>query len=124
MSLIVLPRNTGPEAVAEAEHKFKAAIEDPLTVLMVVYGEGPDVEKTLEVCTARALVKAIIRRVVWVPDPGVLSKELKAKYWRKTWAAISIGLDDEVAEDLTMAKAKVRIYVEQAFLHAEGQGGK
>ena len=123
MALIILPRNTGDDARAEAERKFKAAIEDPLTVLIVVYGEGPDVDKILEVCTARALVKAIIRRVVWVPDPDVLSKELKAKYWKKSWAAASIGLNDEVAEDLTTAKAKERIYVEQAFLHAEGQGG-
>jgi hypothetical protein len=123
MALIIIPRNTGPEAVAEAERKFKAAIDDLLTVVAVVYGDGPDIERVLEVCCARALTKPPIRRVVWVPDPSVLTDALKAKYWKPTRPAVFVGLDDKIAKTLTAVQAKVRICVEEAFLRAEGQGG-
>jgi len=123
MALIILPRNTGRADVTEARRKFKAAIEDPLTVLVVVYGEGPGTDRILEVCCARALVKPVIRRVVWIPDPTVLTDKLRTKYWRQTCAAVSIGLDDQIAKELTPEEATIRLYVEQAFLHAEGQGG-
>jgi hypothetical protein len=123
MKPIKLPRSTAPGAVAEAESLFKAALEDPLTVLMVVYGDEPDTKEILKVCSDAASVKPDIRQVVWVPDPTVLTDELKAKYWRPPCAAVSIGLDDEIAKELTSARAKVDIYVEQAFLYAESQGG-
>ena len=124
MALIILPRNTDPETAAEAQHKFKAAIDDPFTVLMVVYGEGPDTPRILEVCCARASVKAALRRVVWIPDPTVLSDEQKRKYWKKTYAAVAIGRDDKVAYKLTKVEARGRIYVAEAFTSAESQGGE
>lgn len=121
MERIDLPRNTGPDAVAEAERMFIAAIEDPLSVLMVVYGEEPATQRILEVCSDAVSVKPDIRQVVWVSDLNVLTDDLKTKYWRPTCAAVSIGLDDNIARELTLAQAKVDIYVEQAFLHAESQ---
>jgi hypothetical protein len=124
MALIILPRKSDSDiAEEEAQQKFKTAIDDPLTVLMVVYGEDSDTPKILEVCCARASTKAAIRRVVWIPDTSVLCDEQKKKYWLAKYPAVSIGLDNKRAKALTKAKAKVAIYVEQAFLHAESQGG-
>ncbi|NIM51593.1 MAG: hypothetical protein GTN62_12260 [Gemmatimonadales bacterium] len=119
MALIVLPRNTGAEAAEQARQKLQAAIDDPVTVVMIVYGEGPHIEKALEVCVARASVKALIRRVVWIPDSSVLSTELKRRFWRSGKVAVAIGLDDQVAAALSKARAKARIFVEEAFLGAE-----
>ena len=121
MSLIVLPRNTGPDAVEEAQQKLQAAIADPLTVVMLVYGDSPDIDKALEICVARASVKAAIRRVVWIPDASVLSDEQKARYWINGKAAVAIGLDDKAGASLTKAQAEARIYVEEAFLDAESR---
>ena len=124
MSLIVLPKNDSPEKATEAQFKFEAAIDNPLTVLMVVYGQNEDTDRILEVCLARASVKAAIRRVVWIPDPTVLSAKQRASYGPKTSAAASIGLDNKIARRLTKSRAKVPIYVERAFLTAESQGGE
>ena len=124
MSLIVLPKNDGPEIAEEAQRKFQAAIDDPLTVLMLVYGEGPDNGKVLEICCARALTKPLIRHVVRIPDPTVLSDEQRQKYGPKTSAAASVGIDDKIAKRLPRSRAKVKIYVERAFLAAEKQGGE
>jgi hypothetical protein len=120
----VLAKNESPEIAEEAQRKFQAAIDDPLTVLMLIYGEGPDTGKILEFCCARALVKAVIRQVVWIPDPTVLSNEQQQKYGPKTSTAASVGLDDRIAKRLTRSRARVKIYVEQAFLAAESQGGE
>ncbi|MHC4169302.1 MAG: hypothetical protein ACYSWQ_20325 [Planctomycetota bacterium] len=124
MSLIELPKNDSPEAAEEAQRMFQAAIDDPLTVLMLVYGEGPDTRKIRNICCARALVKPVIRRVVWIPDPTVLSDEQRQKYEPRTSAAASVGIDDKIAKRLTRSRAKVKIYVERAFLAAESQGGE
>lgn len=124
MERIDLPRNTGPDAVAEAEKTFLAALGDPLSVLMVVYGDGPATVEILRVCDDAASVKPAIRQVVWVPDPTVLTDSLQKTYWRSGYAAVSIGLADSIAKELTQAQAKVDIYVEEAFLDAESQGGK
>ena len=124
MSLIVLPKNGDAEKAEKAQRKFEAAIDDPLTMLMVVYGENPDTDRILEVCCARASVKAAIRRVVWIPDPKVLSAKQRASYGPGTSAAASIGLENKIARRLTKSRAKVPIYVERAFLTAESQGGE
>lgn len=119
MSLIVLPRNTGVSAAEGARRKLIAAIDDPLTVVMLVYGEGPDIEKAIEICVARASVKAPIRRVVWIPDASILTPELKKQYHRAGKAAVAVGLSDKVVAALTKTRAKGRIFVEEAFLQAE-----
>lgn len=119
MSLVVLPRNTDAAAVETARRRLVAAIEDPLTVVMLVYGEGPDIEKAIEICVARACVKAPVRRVVWIPDTSVLSPDLKHKYHRSGKVAVAVGLSDKVVAGLTKARAKGRNYVEEAFLEAE-----
>lgn len=119
MSLIILPRNTGTDACIQAQNKLKAAIDDPLTVVMIVYGEGPEIEEALGICVARASVKSMIRQVVWVPDPTVLSAEQKAEYFESNKVAVAVGLNDKAAASLSKAKAAAKIYVEQAFLKAE-----
>lgn len=125
MALIILPRkNDYNTAKQDAQLKFNVAIDDPFTVLMVVYGEGPETPRILEVCSARASIKAAIRRVVWIPDPTVLSDEQMVKYAPKTSAAASIGIDNKIAKRLTKSRAKITIHVERAFLTAESQGGE
>lgn len=121
MSLIVLPRNDSSETAAEACTRLLEQIRDPLTVLMLVFGDGPDVEAVLEICVARASTKGLVRRVVWIPDPEVLSPDLKRDFLRAGKVAVVVGLDDKVAETLTVARAKARFSVERAFLVAEGQ---
>ena len=119
MSLIILPRDTGAEARAEAQSKLQAAIDDPLTVVMIVYGESPEIDEALQICVARASVKSMIRRVVWVPDPAVLSAEQKSKYTEANKVAVAVGLSDKAVASLTKAKASTKIFVEEAFLTAE-----
>ena len=121
MALITLPRSNDPGGATEAQVKLQAAIDDPLTVVMILYGEGPDVERALETCTGRALAMPAIRRVVWCPDPGVLSPQQKKSFFRANKAAVSIGLADSIAESLSLDDAQVRIDVEGAFLAAEAQ---
>ena len=126
MLLIMLPRNENAETKTKAMHKFQAAVDDPLTVVLIVYGEREDTDRMLEVGTDAATVKADIRRVLWVRDPSVMSAAQKKKYLPKnhsTHPVVSIGLDDKRAMELTRAKAKVTAYVEQAFHDAESQGG-
>jgi hypothetical protein len=121
--IIILPRaSEGPSAIEEAQRKLDGAIADPLTVVLIVYGEGAQTERALEVCAARASVKPAIRRVVWCPDPSVLSASQKRDYFRANKAAVTIGLKDSVANSLPASKAMVRHFVEQAFLKAELQG--
>lgn len=121
MALITLPRVNDPGGTPEAQAKLQAAIDEPFTVVIIVYEEGPEVEHVLETCTGRALAKPAIRRVVWCPDPSVLSPEQKKNFWRANKAAVSVGLADTVADALTLKQAQVRILVEGAFLAAEGQ---
>lgn len=121
MTLIVLPRNTDASAADDARRKLLGAIEDPITVVMLVYGEGPEIERAIEICVARASVKGAIRRVVWIPDPSVLDDDLKRRYFRSGKVAVAVGLDDKVAAGLTKIQAGGRIFVEDAFLAAEGQ---
>ena len=119
MSLIILPRDTGDDSRIEAQNKLNAAIDDPLTVVLIVYGEGPEIEEALEVCVARASIKDMIRRVVWVPDPEVLSADQKARYFQQNKVAVAVGLNDKAVGSLTKTQARGRLFVERAFVKAE-----
>ena len=122
MSLIILPSGSERSVRSEARDKLQVAVDDPLTVIMIVYGpDDPLVRKVLEICTARATVKAALRKVVWVPDPTVLSAEQRAKYFKEDARAVSVGLDDKAAMFLDDDQAQTRLFVEKAFLTAEGQ---
>ena len=121
MPQIILPRSGDPGGAAEAQIRLQSAIDAEFTVLMIIYGEGPDIERVIEVCDGRALAKPAIRRVVWCPDPTVLSADQKKNYFRKDKVAVSVGLSNILAEALPLEKAKARIFVEGAFLEAEGQ---
>lgn len=120
MPLIILPKNTGPDSSQEAQAKLKAEIEDPYSAVMIINGEGPDVSKAIEMCTARAALNPLRRRVIWVPDITVLTDEQRQEYAPSGIAGVVIGLDDKVAATLTAEKAKVRIYIEEAFTKGGG----
>ncbi len=96
-------------------------IDDVLNVVMIVYGEGTDIERVIEVVVGRATAKPQIRRVVWCPDPRVLSVEQRKNYFRKDKVATAIGLADKIAEALDIDEAQSGMSVELAFLAAEDQ---
>ena len=122
MSLTILPRSGDPGGAAAAQHQLQTIINDVLNVVMVVYGEGPEIERALEVVVGRAAADPTnVRRVVWCPDPGVLSKDQKRDYLRAKKVAVSIGLEDKVADSLNADEAQSGFSVERAFLRAEAQ---
>lgn len=121
MSLIVIPKvpagdTAGKEA---AQTKFQAAIDDLATVVMIVYGEGHDIDEVLEVVSARADLRPLIRKVLWVKDHKVLSASQKSKFFVTSKAAVAIGLSDTKGDTLTKSEAKRRRKVERAFTKAE-----
>ena len=114
MPLIICRRNDG-ETAEQVQTKLQTVIDDAFTVVMIVYGEGPEVDTAIQVCVGRAALKCEIRRVAWVPDPGVLSQAQKKDYYRKSKTAVLIGLDDTIAKQLNLDEASVIAYVEDAF---------
>jgi len=120
MTLIVIPRADTQEDRAEAQGKFQAAVDDLVTVVLVVYGDAQGTDEILEVCLARASVRPQVRRVVWVKDAAVLSTKQRTDYMQRNRVVVAIGLNDKMVDSLTRAKAKVRLYVEEAFTKAEG----
>ena len=122
MSLIILQKNPKDPSNIEVQNKLKYIIDDPLTVVMLVYGDNEEIKNILGLCVSRASVKSAIRRVVWIPDDSVLSQEQISAFRPKNKVVVTIGLNDEVADTLTANKAKFKIKIEKAFLRAEAQG--
>ena len=87
---------------------------------MLVFGEGPDVDGALQMSEARASVKASIRRVIWIPDPAVLSDEQRAQYGVPGNVAVAVdGKHGAVAEALNGVQAQGALRVDRAFNLAE-----
>lgn len=120
MSLIIVPDATSSVDMNEAQRKFQAAIDDNYTVVVIVYGEGKAIDEVLEVACARAAANAPIRRVLWVRNAAVLTQQQRDAYSASNFPAIFVGLDDKVAAKLPLDKAKVRLYVDEAFSNAGG----
>lgn len=121
MALTILPRSGDPGGAAAARVQLQTIINDVLNVVMIVYGEGPDIERVLEVVVGRAAAKPQLRSAVWCPDPDVLSEEQRKSYTRKNKVAVSIGLEDKVADALDLDEAQSGFSVERAYLRAEAQ---
>jgi len=119
--MITLPKNTGPDSCKRAQDELIAAMADPFTAVMIIIGEPPDIEEIKKVCNEAADVKPSTRKVVWVPDPTVLRDDQKNIYAPSGFVAVVIGLDKKVAATLTEDKAKLDIYVEEAFTNGEAQ---
>ena len=115
MSVTIIPK--APKA--ESQAKFQAVIDDPLSVVMIVFGEGPDAEAAIEIASARASLRTAVRRVVWVKDSSVLSTSQRQAYVRANKLAVSVGLNDKIATTLTKSRAKLKSFVEIAFTKAE-----
>jgi hypothetical protein len=121
MAITILPRADDPGGAPAAQVQLQTIIDDVLTVVMVVYGEGADIERVIEVVVGRATAKPQIRRVVWCPDPTVLSVQQKKNYFRTNKVVVSIGLADKIAEALDGDEAQSGLCVEKAFASAEAQ---
>ena len=122
MAITILPRAGDPGGAAAAQTQLQTVLDDVLTVVMVVYGEGTDIERAIEVVVGRATAKPLIRRVVWCPDPAVLSTDQKKSYFRNGKVAVSVGLGDKIADALDIDEAQSGMTVELAFARAEAQG--
>lgn len=121
MPFIVLAKSSEPNGTEKAQARLKALIDDPLTVLTLIGGEGSEAHDSLEMAVSVASAKPAIRRVVWVPDKTVLSADQLANFFPQGVLLCSVGIEDRVAETLSPKKAKIRSLVEHAFLAAEAQ---
>jgi hypothetical protein len=120
MSVVILQRSTDPNGTAEARAKLQACIDDPFATVMVVNGEGPEIDTVIEVGSARASLDPLRRTVVWARDVDVLTAAQRADLAPGATVAAFIGLNDKVAVRLTQAKAQQKFWVEKAFTDAGG----
>jgi hypothetical protein len=121
MALTILPRTTDPGGAPTAQAQLQTIIDDPLTVVVIVYGEGVDVERAIEIAVGRATAKPEVRRVVWCPDPSVLSADQAKRYSKKNAVIVAIGLENKIADSLDADDSQSIALVEKAFLNAEAQ---
>lgn len=121
MVLTILPKSTDDGGAAAAQVKLQTLIDDVETVVMVVYGEGAEINRVLEIAVGRADVEPYIRRVVWCPEVAVLSAEQKSSYYTKDAAAVTVGLADKLAASLNLTRAQMPLQIELAFAKAEAQ---
>lgn len=122
MPLLILPRHTDANGTPTAQAELQAEIDDPQTVVVIIYGEGPDVDRALEVAVGRAAADDLgLRRVVYCPDDSVLSDQQRSDYFVTDKVLVAIGLADKIADSLTASRAGVAAYVERAFARAEKQ---
>ena len=119
MAHVTLPKSTEPGA-DQAAAKLQQLINDPLSVTMLVFGEGPDVDAALRMSEGRASVKPSIRRVIWIPDPAVLSADQRTRYGVPGNVAVAVdGKRGAVAEALNDVQAQGALRVDRAFNLAE-----
>ena len=120
MPIVILPRSTDPNGTADAQARLQLAIDGPFSAVMVVLGEGADIDRVVETGTTRADLDPSRRHLVWAPDPKVLTAEQIKNYSPDGEVAAFIGLDQEVKAALKLAQAQIGFYVEQAFTTAGG----
>lgn len=120
MPVTILPKSSDPNGITEAQARLKTEIDDPYAAVMVILGDGSDINRVVEVGVARASLSPLRRKVVWAPDVAVLTKEQMDDYSPNDEVAAFIGLDNKVKTRLKLGKAQVPFYVEQAFTTAGG----
>ena len=102
-----------------AQSKFQAAIDDPLTVNLVVFGTDPGIDEIIEIAVARAQLRPLTRRVIWVKDAAILSATQRRQYFEEGMAVVAIDLKDRSCCSLSKADAADRFEIELAFTMAE-----
>jgi hypothetical protein len=122
MILTILPKSGDDGGAQAAQVKLQTVIDDVETVVLIAYGEGPEINRVIEIAVGRADVEPYIRRVVWCPDSSVLSAEQRASYFQKDKAVVTIGLADKIAGALDIVRAQLPLHIELAFSKAETQG--
>ena len=122
MAIVILPTSSDSNGAADAQTRLQIEIDDPFTAVMIVQGMGPEVNRVIEVGSARASIPQVIlrRRVIWIPDPAVLTSQQRRHFFAKGAAAAFIDLKNKVSSRLTLSKAQIAFYVEQAFTDAGG----
>lgn len=120
MPVIILPRSTDQNGAAVAQTRLQSEIDDPYSAVMIVLGEGPEINRVVEVGVARASISALRRRIVWAQDVAVLTSEQREDYSPEGEVAAFIGLDNRVKKRLKIGKAQVPFYVEEAFTASGG----
>jgi hypothetical protein len=120
MAIVVLPKTSDPNGTTDAQSRLQAEIDDPFSAVMIILGEGPPINRVVEVGTARASTAPLRRRVVWVPDTGVLTKQQLKDYSPAGEVAVFIGLDNTVKSRLALVQAQIPLMVEQGFTNAGG----
>lgn len=116
MSLIIV---TPDETKKKSQAKLQAAIDDPLTVNLIVYGTEAGIDAIVEIANARAQLRPMIRKVIWVKDPAVLTATQKKNYFKKDRAVVAIDLRDQICGSLELADASDPFEIELAFTAAE-----
>lgn len=116
MSLIIV---TPDETKKKSQAKLQAAIDDPLTVSLIVYGTEAGIDAIVEIANARAQLRPMIRKVIWVKDPAVLTATQKKNYFKKDRAVVAIDLRDQICGSLELADASDPFEIELAFTAAE-----
>jgi hypothetical protein len=118
MPLIILPLASELDGTASAQAKLKAEIDDPFAAILVVFGIGPEINRVVEVATARASLSPLRRHIVWAPDTNVLTDAQREDLFPDKTVVAVIGLDNKVKVRLNLAKAQVPFFIEQAYTKA------
>lgn len=120
MPLIILPLASDPDGTASAQAKLKAEIDDPFASILLVQGTGSEINRVVEVATARASLSPLRRHIVWAPDLNVFTDEQRDDFFPDKTVAAAIGLDNKVKVRLNLAKAQIPFFIEQAYTKAGG----
>lgn len=113
--MITIPEDAGDPGFSEAVQEAKDAVADNLIAVMFVFGNHPE---ALQIVRDAESVKPEVREVVSVPNPDVLPAELR-NLWDGSAVAVAVSRAGNPVAQLSGAKAKADIYVEEAYLKAE-----
>ncbi|MDN5202494.1 hypothetical protein QQ008_13995 [Fulvivirgaceae bacterium BMA10] len=115
--MIILPIND----TSKARTLLEEAINDKFTITMLVFGDGQGEDQIASKADVRANALPSTRRVVWVRDTSILTRNEKTAYRKDDNDIIvcALDLDDKPAVHLNRIKAKSFIHLEKAFLKAQ-----
>ena len=115
--MLILPKDNP----AKARQLLDQAIADRFTITLLVMGSGNGEDQVASKADVRAQALASTRRVVWIPDAGILSKD-ERRDWRQDNDDIVVcvlSLDDEPITHLNRSEASSFLKLERAFIAAQ-----
>jgi hypothetical protein len=116
----IIPTVNDPDA-AHASAILRHIVSEPLNVVYVLLGRPAAVEQILQTALGRAEAFPQTRRVVHVPEPGVLEPAHLAEIMggKANTVAVVYGLRDTAKKRLTAQRALDPLSVELAFTAPE-----